>query len=207
VKKGDTNIMIDIETLGTKPGSVIVAIGAMAFDPFTSQIGERFYLDIDAHDAQKRGLTIDVGTFFFWLGQTEEAKGVLLRTKRVPLDQALHSLTQWLQGQQSRCSNSTQWLWANSPDFDLVLLEAAYRTIGLEAPWTHRNRMDLRTLIQLTGASALKSPLSVQHHALWDAHNQIEVVFDGFRKLGKQAPNVTGFQLTPGELPEQGQYE
>jgi len=188
MKKGDTNVMIDIETLGTRPGSVIVSIGAITFDPVTGALGERFYVDIDAHDAQKRGLTIDVGTFFFWLGQPADATATLLRTKRMPLDQALHRFTLWLQGQQYRCTGSTQWLWANSPDFDLVLLEAAYRAVGLEAPWSHRNRMDVRTLVKLTGASVPKPALAVPHHALWDAHHQAEIVIEAYRLLGRAVP-------------------
>ena len=30
-----THAMIDIETLGTEPGSVVLSVGAVKFDPFT----------------------------------------------------------------------------------------------------------------------------------------------------------------------------
>ena len=32
-----THAMIDIETLGTEPGSVVLSVGAVKFDPFTAQ--------------------------------------------------------------------------------------------------------------------------------------------------------------------------
>jgi len=187
----DTHVMIDIETLGTKPGSVIASIGAVAFDPKTGEKGMNFYVEIDAHDAQSRGLTIDVGTFFFWLGQPADAQKSL--TGRVPLDQALHRLTLWLDGQRSHFTDSVQWLWANSPDFDIVLLEAAYRVVGLQAPWTHRNRLDVRTLKHLTGATAIRNPLGRPHHALYDAEHQADIVIDGYERLTSQDWEFSGF--------------
>jgi hypothetical protein len=47
------NVMIDIETLGTRPGSVILSIGACRFG--ADGIGEEFYRAIDVLDSLMAG--------------------------------------------------------------------------------------------------------------------------------------------------------
>lgn len=179
----DTHVMIDIETLGTKPGSVIASIGAVAFDPVTGTQDDTFYVEISGEDAARRGLTMDVATVRWWMEQSVASRTGLEGI--VPLDQALHQFGLFLTGQRMRCTGSEQWLWANSPDFDIVLLEAAYRAIGLNPPWPHNRRLDLRTLRYLTGAKVAHTKLTegLRHNALADARHQALIVAEGYRVL------------------------
>ena len=56
------DVMIDLETLGIQPGSVIRSIGAVVFDPVTNTLGSTFYQNICADSCKKAGLTTDPDT-------------------------------------------------------------------------------------------------------------------------------------------------
>lgn len=62
-----TNIMLDLETLGTCPGSVILQIGAVR-----SNNGLERTITIDS--CLRAGLTVDGDTIGWWLRQSEAAR-------------------------------------------------------------------------------------------------------------------------------------
>jgi DNA polymerase III epsilon subunit-like protein len=68
--------MVDIETLGTKPSSTILSIGAVFFDIETGELGERFYMNIDP----KQDRSIDPSTVMWWMVQSSEARNSLVDT-------------------------------------------------------------------------------------------------------------------------------
>ena len=72
------NIMIDIETLGIGPNSVIATIGAMKFDRTSSikPIEEMtsFYYRIDLESCQTLGMTSEEETVKWWDNQDEKSK-------------------------------------------------------------------------------------------------------------------------------------
>ena len=61
------NLMIDLETLGTKPNSAILSIGAVYFDK--DGLGEEFYANVDLQDSIDSGFDIDASTVYWWLSQ------------------------------------------------------------------------------------------------------------------------------------------
>ena len=68
-----SRIMVDLETLGTAPGSVILSIGAVRFDVEKGLLDE-FYVNIDVESSQRLGLTIDGDTVMWWLKQSDAAR-------------------------------------------------------------------------------------------------------------------------------------
>lgn len=55
------DIMVDIETLGRKPGCVILSIGCVAFD------GKEFYVNIDPFKMKDEGVFhVDPDTSKWW---------------------------------------------------------------------------------------------------------------------------------------------
>lgn len=48
------DMMIDIETLGTRPGSVILSVGAVMFDRHGVGHGETFYMNVERESRQGR---------------------------------------------------------------------------------------------------------------------------------------------------------
>lgn len=172
------HVMIDIETLGTQPNSVIVSIGAVKFDFESGQTYEEFYTPISLESCVEWGMNIDVNTLLWWFSQSEESKKVFFE-KSLPIPQALSDLADFIP---SDCV-----IWANSPSFDITILESAYRTIGYQTmPWSHRNIMDVRTVVALN-PDIKKSFVyeGAAHNALADCYNQIKYLratyFDIFK--------------------------
>lgn len=90
------DVMIDLETLGTAPGSAIVAIGAVAFDPASRELGAPATCRITAASCQHFGLTIDADTVEWWLKQSDAARSELLTEPRQHIRQALGDFQEWL---------------------------------------------------------------------------------------------------------------
>ena len=78
--------MLDIEALGSKPGSVILSIGAVKFAG--GKILHEFYRRIDPQSCIDAGLKIDVDTVMWWMKQSKEARDAL-GTGTMPLTDAL----------------------------------------------------------------------------------------------------------------------
>lgn len=154
--------MIDLETLGTRPGSVIVAIGAVRFGG--GKILDRFYAVIDPQDAQACGLTIDAGTVLWWLGQSDEARKEIAFGGK-PLAAVLTSFAAWLGD-----DRETE-VWGNGASFDCALLAEAYVRCGLPRPWRYPNERCYRTVKELHPEVELKRQ-GTHHNAADDAESQ-----------------------------------
>src|SRR5262245_9687443 len=128
--------MVDIETLGTRPGSVILSVGAVRFDE-TGLAEERFYRPIDGFDSLMHGLTTDTATVGWWRLQSAEARGALQPGR--PLAETMGALYKYI------AAFDSTLVWAKGPDFDLVLLEAAFNAVNQKKPWSYRNARDVRT--------------------------------------------------------------
>lgn len=168
------DVMIDIETLGTAPGSVILSIGAVAFDAESGIMGEEFYIAIDPEDAVSKGLTTDISTMIWWMKQSPEAIADAF-SGTCPLTSALIALGEYVK------RNEPEQVWAKPPSFDIVLLEAAYRAACVTIPWHYRTPRDLWTLISVTGA--VQPDIGTAHNALDDAKSQALAVIDGYARL------------------------
>ena len=76
--------MIDLETLGTQPGSIILSIGAVLFDPTKAPhecLGEEFYYVIGKPTCLAAGLTFSQDTLDWWKKQSPEARKVLTQSE------------------------------------------------------------------------------------------------------------------------------
>jgi len=156
-----TQIMLDIETLGTRPGSVITSIGAVKFGQ--GQIWSEFYTRIDMQSAVDAGLVIDPSTLLWWLKQSPAARSELLKPS-IPLAQALQKFSEWVEDPDAE-------VWGNGVGFDNVLLATAYAYLQVKPPWTHWNDRCYRTLKNLNPRCEMDRE-GVHHHALDDARSQ-----------------------------------
>lgn len=158
--------MVDIETLGTEPGSVILSIGAVKFGD-----GENteWHRSIDLESAVSYGLSIEGDTLNWWLDQPnfeEVIKG------GDPLDKVLSDFV-WFYG-------TADEVWANSPSFDLRIMDAAFDAVNMEAPWDYWEERDFRTLKALPGYGAVDKTKLAEHHALEDAKRQAAITEELF---------------------------
>lgn len=159
--------MVDVETLGLEPGCVVLSIGAVEFD--TDGIGDTFYCEIDRESARAVGLEEDEGTLDWWENRDEDVQDVL--TGGDALAEVLVSFRRWYN------AHSFDEVWANSPSFDCEVLEAAFDAVGLDAPWTHKDERDVRTIRNL--------PCSVSVEMEGDAHDALDDARWQAREVGQ----------------------
>jgi 3' exoribonuclease, RNase T-like len=157
------NVMIDLETLGTRAGCVILSIGAAVFDE--KSVSETFYRVVSVRTCLDAGLTIDPATEKWWTGQSEEAKETLHAahtSDAAPLGIVLANFRTWLGTEGNP--------WGNGADFDLPILSAAYVACGFGGPpWKPYNGRCYRTLKNLRPDIAAPKREGVAHNALDDA--------------------------------------
>ena len=114
------HIMLDIETLGTKPGCIIRSIGACVFAPGGSiPLGNTFYANVDRASCEAFGLVADPETEKWWEQQSEAAKAALTIDPR-PLDDVLLDFEDWWR------KNRGVEVWCHGATFDAPIVEAAY---------------------------------------------------------------------------------
>jgi exodeoxyribonuclease VIII len=166
------DVMIDLETLGTHAGCVVLSIGAVAFSKDDDELGSEFYIEISRESCLAANLVVDDDTVTWWSNQSPEARDILSRTgadgKATPLPHALGSFTQWL----SQFDLGKVSVWGNGAAFDQPILEAAYLATGVEAPWKFYNARCYRTLKGLYRDVLLPDRVGVYHNALDDAKTQ-----------------------------------
>lgn len=167
-KRKPADFMVDLETLGTSPGSVVVSIGVAMFST-EEGVTDTLEMVVDPEDAQAHGLRIEAGTVMWWMGQSAEARQALKGGK--PLKPVLQELTQWLQ---EKAAGAPISIWGNGASFDPPLLEACYRAAGLPIPWKYWDVRCYRTIQELTGAKPRR--VGTHHRALDDAITQAEVI-------------------------------
>ena len=160
-------LMIDLETLGTKPNSVILSIGAVAFDE--NGIHDEFYVNVDLENSIALGFGIDPSTVYWWLKQDSVA-GSVLGERLETVEDSINQLFCFIE------NIHADEVWANSPSFDLVMLKNAYEKAGDKTNWNFWQERDFRTFLSLTGASRVCP--SIAHNALEDAKAQAQTLIN-----------------------------
>lgn len=167
------DVMIDIETLSTRPDAAIVSIGAVAFDMRKLVVGDRFYRNVDLRSSAAAGGHIDPDTVLWWMRQSDTARSALQRN-RSTLPDALDALTDFL----ASCAPLAAIRpWGNGVDFDMVILASAYRATGRETPWKYWNQRDARTLFAMYPSVEKEAMRATAHNALDDAEAQVRHIF------------------------------
>jgi exodeoxyribonuclease VIII len=161
------DVMLDLETLGKRPGCAILSIGAVFFDAETGTTGEWFYAVINRTSCFKAGLHEDLETLKWWHEQNEEAKKILAETTSggEQLAGALLRFADYL-GDASKVR-----LWGNGSDFDNAILAHCYSTVANRPPWEFWNNRCYRTLKSLVPSVKMRRT-GVHHNALDDAKTQ-----------------------------------
>lgn len=163
-------VMVDIETLGLEPGSVILSIGAVTFD--VDGIHDNWYLSVDLESCQDHGLEIDASTLDWWLSQDDSVQTVLTGGEDLP--EALEQL--------SRFYGTAQEVWAFSPSFDVAHLDHAYDAVGIVPPWSYKETRDCRTLASLPQWPDLEQE-GMEHNALHDARYQATCTIECLNRI------------------------
>lgn len=166
-------IMLDLETLGTRPGCAILSVGAVFFSS-TLPVweGPSFYAAVRAGSCQALGLHEDADTLAWWAKQGDKARIVMDEIKKAPqVAKVLGAFNTWV-ADHAADVKSVQ-VWGNGADFDNPILSAVYKAADVPQPWGAYNGRCYRTLKSLCTAERLVRS-GTHHNALDDARSQAE---------------------------------
>jgi exodeoxyribonuclease VIII len=169
----ERHVMIDLETLGRRPGCAIASIGALDFDPAGGDdlIAGEFYRAIDW---QNSGLALEPETVAWWLGQPAEARIELCEPEGQAweLPAALLGLASYL----VEGADDDLVLWCQGASFDFGILGAAYDHCRISRPWQYWQERCARTIRKVAGVPEPERAEADKHHALRDAAHQVRCV-------------------------------
>lgn len=183
------NVVIDIETLGTKLNKrfqppVVLSIGAVVISD--GKITSEFegYLNID--DQIAKGAYIDSDTLQWWV-KTDP----LLFSKTLDKCAAASTLstsldfTAWFSAQKPDDVDYIP-IWGNSHSFDCTNLEYIYTMFEIERPWSYRGESCFRTLKKLCSWEIKpKGFQGTKHNCLDDARHEAEWLIACAKHLNK----------------------
>jgi len=167
------HVMLDLETLDTRPGGVILSVGAVFFDYETQTLGGEFHQIIGLIPSERIGLTVSADTALWWAKQSQEAQDTLTKAKSSSKEPAevfaeFNIFLACAKGGMSKVK-----LWGNGSDFDNIMLAAAYEKAGVPLGWKYYNHRCHRTLKNLRTDIKINR-VGIHHNALDDAKSQAE---------------------------------
>lgn len=165
-KKNMDPIMMDLETLGTSPNSIILSIGAVKFDPDERKITDEFYMVVNTKSCEAVGMTVLEDTVKWWDQQSEEAQKV----RKLAADFETSHMIQDVLTKFATFAHWNSCVWGNGSDFDNAMLQEAYKKCGMKQPWAFWNNRCYRTMKNM-----IKVPLERQgtyHNALDNSRTQ-----------------------------------
>lgn len=173
-----THAMIDLETLGTGTDAVVLTIGAVKFNPNSSDAPHsEFYYRFDVNEQLNKGRSVDHSTLDWWGQQDpvvmEEALG---DNDRTDVATVLKELQTWCVGVEN--------IWAHGVAFDIVLLESLFTMYETHYPWPFWKIRDSRTLFGILPKDPRKNKTFEAHNALEDARMQAVCVQEAIKELG-----------------------
>ena len=131
-----TDVMLDLETLDTKPTSVILTIGAIRFNrekrlkPLKKC--DTFYRKIEIEKQKDEGFTSSQLTEQWWNRQDEDVREEALGGKhRVELKKALEDFVRWWKDNNNV---DKQCVWGNGSSFDCPIMENAFGVPAIIVP-------------------------------------------------------------------------
>ena len=153
------DIMVDLETLGTRQDAIVLEISAVEFNCHTGEIGEVFdaKLDIDEQVQYRRSLNCE--TLQWWFKQDEEARKNIFDEDvdiiRFNIPWELAEFSNFVERCNNKCNSDSDRrvvkLWGNGSLFDLGILQNMYETClpNMKLPWKFWAVNDVRTIVDL----------------------------------------------------------
>lgn len=165
-------LMLDCETLSTRPNALILQLAALPFDP-DAPLSEPchgtaafdVYLDWTVCEIEAEACHTDLKTMQWWLGQNEVARTRLTRgSPRLDAMKAADELICFMS--ENLLKGATVWSYGATAD--IVWVRHFLRIAGYPDPWSYRSERCLRTVGALYPGLPARRP-ETPHDALSDA--------------------------------------
>jgi len=164
--------MLDLETVGTRPGDGIISVGVQLFDRKAGTLGPGYKMNLDIEQVLSMGFNATGGTLKFWMEQSEAATKAAFENP-MAVHQALQTFADILTDDEGGVNDEIK-VWGNGAAFDNVLLREMYQRLGLLEPWKFWNDRCFRTMKGELDPDKNLQPEFVgeRHDALADATHQ-----------------------------------
>ena len=150
------DIMVDLETLGTRQDAIVLEISAVEFNHHTGEIGEVFDAKLDIDDQLLYRRSLNCETLQWWFKQDKDArKSVFYNMAKVQTSTALYEFRNFVDRCDNKCNSDSDRrvvkLWGNGSIFDLGILQNMYETClpNMKLPWKFWAVNDVRTIVDL----------------------------------------------------------
>jgi exodeoxyribonuclease VIII len=164
------HIMLDLETMGTRPNAPIIAIGAVTFD--ADGIGTHsFYRNVDLQSSITAGAIIDPNTVMWWMQQSDEARAALLAKGATDIVTAMDAFDGWVDSATGHNRDAIQGVWGNGASFDNAIMSESYKRLGFNPPWPFWKDRCYRTAKSMFPNVPMERS-GTHHNALDDAISQ-----------------------------------
>lgn len=184
------DLMIDIESLSLASNALVLSIGVVPFSVAAETVHEGRYFVLDIREQQTMGRHIDVSTVEWWLNQAMTNPGAagVFHAPRTSVHIAMFELAEYIKDEIREGGE----VWANGPQFDLVVLRSLFDDCGYAIPWKYHSERDMRSIRYLMKRMGVDiereiAPNQTQHDALSDADWQARYVVQAFKHLGVEA--------------------
>ncbi len=165
------DVVVDLETLGVKPGCPILEVSA-AVVVRDASAGIQLFPTLSGQ--LDSGARVDSDTLNWWMDDAQRAacdvvlKGASLHG--IPVHRVLERFADWL----SEVSAGRELrIWGNGPTFDLGILCEVYDRLDIRRPWQFWQERDLRTVFDLAGGKPEIEFSGTKHVGLFDARHEL----------------------------------
>lgn len=141
------SISLDLETLDITPASVVLSIGAAAFNLEDSDSIEdfddsrTFYEQLKLQPQLDMARTISASTFLWWMNQSKAAQSAISdESQQRNIESALQAFKDFF------VSNKATYMLGNGVTFDNMILRSLCTDFEMPYPAKYYNDIDLRTL-------------------------------------------------------------
>jgi hypothetical protein len=152
-----THLMLDIESLSTRPGAIVTSAALVRFSDEA-----HVSLNLSIPEQQALGLETDPETVAWW-GRQDPVAWSLATQNPLPLASVLPYLATWI----NWAVDGTDFLiWCHGATFDCPLLGEIYRRANVACPWQFWQVRDTRTLYDLAAVNPKDYAVPPPHVAL-----------------------------------------
>ncbi len=193
-------MMVDLETLDTKPSAVVLSVGAViwetmynpASDALSYDIRERFMRVLDMEEQFTRGRTVSQSTLLWWQDQDSTAKAEAFNPVRQSVETVLDDFMAFVSHYsfEDSADKKIKAFWASPVAFDLPIWEDLAMTFSGYVPWRYNQRYDVRTVVREANISAKNHEdpelVGIPHTPIYDCEWQISILTAARNKLNRR---------------------